>query len=414
MVKVNFIEDEPYVLAATGVKISQSPFEKSLEDIYEECRENPEKSKKLVNGIIKKHEHRILEDFLPYAVTLDELSRLASIYLWRNVNAPNLVYGAGIEASLRVVEPREFVSGIENFGKKTYEAYQRAVKDFKVPNQDARYMIPEGTLTRMIFSAPPRYLNKLANFLANTPLNELRKIGKEFKEIVERKFGIEDEEKVPSFWRFWGEGNGIGERTETKISTLGGDPYSTSLNARVSGSLSMYAQLVRQRQFLCNPEPLESIARKKRFVLPSSFPEEVKKDYEEIAEEASEKQAELIDNKDPGFAHYLLLGQEAKAKVYGKGQGVLETSRSRGCGVAQWEIRSKVGVPITRELASHENIRDEIGPRCWREGRCLEPATFKEKLSECPVYISEGKWEDKSLEGILELLEEPTQSFEIS
>jgi hypothetical protein len=56
MVKVGFIEDKPIVIAAVAAKISQTPFEKgSIEQLYEESRENEEKSKKLVEIMEREH-----------------------------------------------------------------------------------------------------------------------------------------------------------------------------------------------------------------------------------------------------------------------------------------------------------------------------------------------------------------------
>jgi len=106
----------------------------------------------------------ILSDFLPYVVTLEDISRFGAIYLRRNVNVHNLISGAGIEASLRVVRPNRYNEIVSDLGKIAFQVYQKAI-DLGVLEQDARYMLPEGTLTRMIFSAPPRYLIKLANAL---------------------------------------------------------------------------------------------------------------------------------------------------------------------------------------------------------------------------------------------------------
>jgi len=50
--------------------------------------------------------------------------------------------------------------------------------------------------------------------------------------------------------------------------------------------------------------------------------------------------------------------------IYGKGSGIVETSKTRSCGAAQWEIWNVVGIPITRELAKYEELKKESGPRC--------------------------------------------------
>jgi len=410
MVKVGFLEDEPAILAAVGVKISQTPFEEgSIQDLYEECQKNPEESKKMVNSIMKKHGHMILADFLPYAIILEDLSRFAAIYLWRNVNIYNLIMGAGIEASLRVVKPNRYNVVVSDLGKTAFEIYQWLLEQ-GIPNQDARYVLLEGTLTRMIFSAPPRYLIKLAKALQSTPLLELQEIGERISILIRDRFGLEiPEEALPSQWSFWGT-----EEIKEGISLdYQGTIHALSLNMGILGSLAMYAQLVRQRLLLCAIESFEGVARSGRFVVPPTFPGEAIEYYKEIASEAKISQMELIKKKDPNFVYFLLLGQVAKANIYAKGSGVLENSKARSEGVAQWEIRNTVGIPITRELAKYPELQKEIGPRCWREGICIEPATFKTKKSVCKAFTqSGGNWKG-SLEDLLEVLKEPYETFSL-
>ena len=142
MVRINFLEDEQAILAALGVKISQTPFEKgNIQDLYKECRKNREEAKKLVNGVMKFHQHLIFGDFLPYAITLEDISRMAALYFWRNVSSLNLVFGAGIEASFRVIRPNRYNEVVSDFGKIAFRIYQKAI-DLGVPEQDARYLLP--------------------------------------------------------------------------------------------------------------------------------------------------------------------------------------------------------------------------------------------------------------------------------
>ena len=438
MVKIGFLKDEPIILAAVAAKISRTPFEKgNIEDLYEECRgkELEEKAKKLensghfkraeglreesrkrikdseklVNRIMRGSRHLIFGDFLPYAITLEDLSRLAAVYLWRNVAVHNLLVGMGLETSLRLIKANRYNKIVSDFGENAFETYEKAI-ELGVPEQDARYMLPEGTLTRMIFTAPPRYLVKLAHALQGTPLLELQEIGDKIETLVEKKFSFRiPKEELPSKWEFWGKTD-----IEQKIYLdYGGTIHSLSLNGKIQGSLSMYAQLVRQRQILCCIEPLEGIARKARFVLPKSFPDSARKDYLEIAASVHEEQMKLIEKKDPNFVYFLLLGQVASSIIYGKGAGIIETSRARSEGVAQWEIRNEVGIPLTRELAKHKELRDQIGPRCWREGRCIEPTTFKTRKQVCRAFeISNGNWKG-SLEELLDVLSEPYETFTI-
>jgi len=204
MVKVGFLEDEPAILAAVAAKISRTPFEKgSIEDLYLESKRNRKRSIELVNRIMKESGHMIFGDFLPFAITLEDLSRFAAIYLWRNVNTQNLIFGAGIEASFRVVKPNRFNKVVSGFGKETFKLYQKLL-EIGIPEQDARYVLPEGTLTRIIFSAPPRYLLKLSNALKSTPLEELKEIGEKISKLVLEKFELEiPEETLPSEWNLW-------------------------------------------------------------------------------------------------------------------------------------------------------------------------------------------------------------------
>jgi thymidylate synthase ThyX len=410
MVKVNFLEDEPAIFAAVGVKISQTPFENgSIKDLYEECKADKKKSRELVNMIMKKHGHLILGDFLSYAITLEDMSRLSAVYFWRNVNANNLVFGAGIEASFRVIKPNRYNKIVIDFGKAAFDIYEKAVNS-GISAQDARYILPEGTLTRMIFSAPPRHLGKLADSLKNTPLQELKEIGEKIEILIKEKFKLElPREELPSKWKFWGK-----EKIKDGIFLDYREKnHSLSMNMAVKGSLAMYGQLVRQRQILCDIEPLEEIAKSGIFIVPPSFPEKIKKDYKKIADLACKKQIELIKKQDPNFAYFLLLGQRAKSMIYGKGFQVIEMSKARSEGVAQWEIRNEVGIPITRELAKYKELIKEIGPRCWREGQCKEPQTFKTKNNICKAFFQAGGNWKGSLEELLEVLNKTYETFTV-
>jgi hypothetical protein len=410
MVKIKFFKDEAIIISALAAKISQTPFEEGdIETLYKECKLDQKKSKELVNRIMINSGHLVLGDFLPYAITLEDISRMAAVYIWRNVNTRNLVFGAGIEASFRVIKPNRYNEISREIGERALKSYDKAVS-LGVLEQDARYLLPEGTLTRMIFSAPPRHLLKIANCLKDTILPELKEIGTKIEKIVLREFGFENPgESLPSKWSFWGE-----EKISEKISLSCQKNNSIALEMGIKGSLSMYAQLVRQRQLLCEMEPLESIAKNSEFVLPSTFPENIRQDYKEIAEIARSKQAELIQKRDPSFVYFLLLGQQAFSMIYGNGPSILETSKSRSEGVAQWEIRNKVGIPLTRELLrQNESFKKIIGPRCWREGRCVEPKTFRETKNVCRAFLKDkGHWQG-NLEELLKTLEEPCQTFKI-
>lgn len=404
MVKVGFLADEPIILAAVAAMVSRTPFERgSIEDLYNMAKTSKKESIELVNKIMKQMGHMIFGDFLPYAVTIEDLSRFAALYFWRNVNVQNLIFGAGIEASFRVLKPNKFNEVISDFGKEAFDCYQKII-NLGVPEQDARYILPAGMLTRIIFSAPPRYLAKIANILKNTPLEELRELGQKISELISKKFNLNiPEEFVPSRWQIWG-GKTIKLEMRVNYRKMTDLPF---LNGGISGSLSMYAQLVRQRLILCDIEPLEGIARQNGFIIPPTFPQEAVEIYKNIAEKAKKRQVDLIEKKDPNFVYFLLLGQEARAKIYGFGSALIESSKTRSCGTAQWEIRNIFGIPLTFKLARYTKLKTEIGPRCWREKRCIEPSTFKTKTQVCQAFLKyKGNWRE-DLEDLLNILQQP-------
>jgi thymidylate synthase ThyX len=170
MVKISFFEGEFVAISALAAKVSQEPFESgSLKDLYESCLDNIEDCKSFINSVVARG-HLIPGDISTNAVGLEYISRFAAIYIWRLVNVYNLIFGAGIEASLRVIEPKEYLEFVSKFAERTFKVYREAI-DMGALNQDARYLIPEGVLTRMVFSAPPRYLLKIASSLIGSPLD---------------------------------------------------------------------------------------------------------------------------------------------------------------------------------------------------------------------------------------------------
>ncbi|MEA2065751.1 MAG: hypothetical protein U9O65_01405, partial [Thermotogota bacterium] len=61
---------------------------------------------------------------------------------------------------------------VGDFGKQAFGLYEKILEE-EVPGQDARYVIPESALTRVIFAISPRYLLKLHNILKNSPVKSL-------------------------------------------------------------------------------------------------------------------------------------------------------------------------------------------------------------------------------------------------
>ncbi len=407
MVKIAFLKDETFILIALALKISRTPFEKgSIDKLYKECLADRQGSREFANRVMSKFRHLIPGDFLDYAITLEDISRFAAIYLWRNVSAPNQIFGAGLETSFRRISPVSYTGTLGSFGKMTFKSYEEAL-GLEVPREDAKYILAEGALTRMIFFAPPRYLLKLADILKSTLLPELKEIGEKFDLLVKQKFHLKmHKERILSKWKFW-----TTKPTNQGIKLSGQGTLETiSLDMTTRASLSTLADLVRQRQMLCNIESLQGITRKRTFVIPSSFPEETGEIYRELAKKAIQEQRKRIKKRDPSFVYFLLLGQEARVDIYGKGAGVIGISNARTSGAAHWEIRNKIGIPITRALAKYEFLLNQIGPRCWWQKKCTEP---KDTKAMCKAFAqAKGRWKG-TLEQLLQILDEPYGTFTI-
>jgi thymidylate synthase ThyX len=408
--EIRFFQDKPKVIATLAAKISQSSLSKSLDELYQESK----KEEDFGYRIIEKYNHRIFGDFLNYAIVFEGISRLACIYIWRNVNSLNNVYGAGIETSFRVVRPEKFIFDDPLFFecKKLYDrAIEKGIKE-----QDARYVLPEATLTRLILSFPPRYFSKL--LYALNDLDEFREIKGSLEKILKEEFGYDSLEALPTEWKFFGDWKREKEELSIDYRKIDGeiDKNSLSLNAYISGSLAMYAQLVRQRQNLCIIEPFSSIAENAEFVLPNSFDEEMKREYMALAKEMNKKQRELLKKYNPNFAYYLLLGQKADARFYGKGIGIIETCKHRSCGTAQWEIRNKIGLPLLKELIKI-GLEKEATPLCYSAKKCIEPVTFKTKKSSCKIfneYLANNKsFNSLSLDELFDYLSDPIKTFRV-
>jgi len=406
--EIKFFQDKPNIIANLAAKVSQSPLSKNVYEIYEESK----KEAKFAYNICKKYKHMVFGDFLNYAVVFDGISRFSCLYLWRNVNSLNNVYGVGIETSFRVVKPEKFVFDDELF-LKCKKVYDRAIEK-GIKEQDARYVLPEATLTRLILSFPPRYFSKLL-YAFKENLGEFQEIKRGLEKILKENFDYDIYEDLPTSWEFFGVWKKEKEDLEIDYKKIDGkiDIYSLSLNAYVSGSLAMYAQLVRQRQFLCIIEPISNIVENSEFVLPNSFDKELEELYMGLAEEMSKKQKELLNKGDLNFVYYLLLGQKADARLYGKGISVIETSKRRSCGVSQWEIRNKVGLSLLKKL-KEIGLEKESSPACYINKKCIEPSVFKTKKSVCKIFNNYlGALDKLTIEDIFLYLSEPIKTFKV-
>jgi len=364
-VRVLVVEDEPWNIRRLAVEVTSTSPSVPIEELVEGVRsKGVEENRRYVTGIVKKFGHNIVLEFGRRALILDGVSRFTALYIWRMINIHNQIYGAGLETSLRLVKPpfRCIDEHSERIYKRAEPLYLELVEK-GVPTQDARYVLPEGVQTRIIFNFDPgleRYWLKIVNGLL-PKLEEHETIAEE----ICRHLGghVQTFEEPPTVWRYEGLGPLPRHRGEY------GPAFSGPMVAwAIDGSLSMYAQLVRQRLALVVLRPIRGIAESATFTVPPSFDSHQEEAYKEVAYKAAEEQerAEFV-----GYS--LLLGQVAYADFYIYGPWAIEKmAEARSCGTAQWEIRTLIGVPLAREY--------DVPLRCERLGYCREPRRF-----ECPI-----------------------------
>ncbi|MEM5819971.1 MAG: FAD-dependent thymidylate synthase [Candidatus Aenigmatarchaeota archaeon] len=383
MPNISLINEDILTIQCIAAYFSQTNFKISTNEIINKVKEMSEKEKsKLIEKIVNSFGHNIIYEINSPAVIFDDISRFSMLSIWNMISSQKEIYGSGIETSLRLVKPENHVKEIDkNYYYNILEKYEKLIEK-GIPIQDARYIIPEAATTRAIISMPSRYINKLGSTLKNSELKELKDIGENLSKIVKDIEGFEPKEEKVEEWKIFG-------NYESKESYMSfskcKEKYSLYFHSE-HNSLSSLAQLVRQRELEIKIEPVESIVRKRKFIIPPNFGKDAKEIYKEVAKDSLEKQTELLEEKNPNFVYYLLLGQSAEVDIYGYDKGIYNFCNSRICGTSQWEIRN-LAIPVTKKL--YELGKRDIGPKCYREKRCTEPSTFKSKHSTCPIYNKE-------------------------
>lgn len=410
MVEVTLVEDNPWVIRATATRLTQDSMD--WRTILEEEKGRPladciKYIKRVAGEVVyreggektrKGYGHPIAAEFGNRAIVLDGISRISALYLWRNINALSELYCDGLERSFRVQRPP--FRCIDEESTALYElgldAYAKGAER-GIPTEDLRYVFPEGLLTTVMLNAPvgtERYFAKLVNAFGKWPLKEHEELGNGVKKIIEEEFDFFSEETPTSEWEMWER-----EWDEKDMIILAKNLSSSIINKTVDGSLSLYAQLVRQRMGNTEIEPLENIVRRPRFEVPYKFDEEMQRAYREIATKAVEVQMRHVEQKDPNFVYNILLGQKARAVFHTVGNNGQSTAKARCCGTAQWEIRNKIGIPLAESLG--------MGAKCYENKICREPPKSKEK---CPI---KGDWTKLSREEGRERLRVPLSDFEV-
>ncbi len=408
--EIKLIEEKrPLILGAVAGKISQYSLDKKVEEIIEEIKKKGQEEIEKYISRVMGYGHLVLGEIEDRAIVFDKITRAAALFLWSNVSAHRQMFGAGVEASFRIISPKYFHPSLEKeFVDRALKLYYAAIDKGTFP-QDARYVLPEGTQTRIIFAPKFRYIIKLANaFKQYDNIEEFKEIGERLTDIVKGAgWGAIITEELPSeVWEILSDKIIIRNRNEDKKNKRKSSIRKSECETPtlcIKGlyiSLSALAQLVRERMMFAYPEPLSNLPYNAEFVIPKSFEDhpDIVENYKELAKYAVKKQRELLDKGDPNFIYYLLMGQVIKVNIEGwRNNPIIQSASKRGCGVAQHEIRGKYGVPLIFALYYGADII--AGPPCVSEGICTEPSTFKKKFSTCelfPVYL-EMKKHEKSL-----------------
>jgi hypothetical protein len=397
MVEVVLIEGAPERISSFATRLTQNPLD--WREILKQEKEKPiEKCIQYIEKVAVDYEHLIAAEFGNRAIVFGDISRLSSLYLWRNIGAPNEVYGDGLERSFRIQAPP--FTCIDAESTRLYElgldAYVKGAER-GIPNEDLRYVLPKAVQTTVVLNAPigtERYIAKLANAFKKWPLEEHEELRNGLLKIIGKGYHFFSEEEPASEWKLWGR-----EWTEEDMTVPSKNPFSSIINKTTDGSCSMYAQLVRQRMGLTEIEPAENIVRRARFELPHTFDREMETAYREIAAKAVETQTRYLNRKDPNFVYYLLLGQKGRGIFHTGGKNGESTAESRCCGAAQWEIRNKIGIPIAEFL--------EMGSKCYENKKCTETKKSRDK---CPI---KDDWPKLALEETRERLRVPLKDFEV-
>ena len=372
--RLRVVEDDPWNIRRLAIEITRTPTDVSIEELIEKVRVmSVEKNRKFVLNIVKKYGHYVVLEFGKRALLFDKVSRFTALYIWRMINTHNQVYLSGLETSFRLITPP--FKCIDKYSERVYKkakyVYDAAL-DQGIPPQDARYVLPEGVLTRIIFNFDPcteRYWGKIKNGLIGDLPEHKRII-----EFLDRELCNVPYENTTTRWHLMKKETSRKRRTNS--AWIYGHYYyfirkdATIAIMRLCGSLSMYAQLVRERLASVELEPIYSIKFRSSFVVPPSFTKDIMESYMDVIDKALHEQ-----HKASFPAYAFLLGQAAEAifRVYGL-DAIKKIIYARCCGSAQWEIRNVVGIPLAEAYG--------VPIKCSLLGYCPEPKTFA-----CPIRM---------------------------
>ncbi len=352
--------------------------EVNIEEAIDYFNKNPLEAKKLVERVYSKYRHQSIGEFSTLGIYLKDTSRLFNFVGWIPIGAPRGVQGVGTEKSLRRTRPRNYVEvnpKLNFFNENAFQTYQELVNS-KLPEEDARYVLPLSTKSEEIMQIPlGRELGKWSNYLMRLPFKETREVGKALYFWNYEMTGIRVEE-IPSdenFMPLKSEEKSFSRKImETKLKS--GDAYYDTLTEtlvmRIKGSIASFHQEVRDRQELLRWPSWEEVVFNDKCIIPRRL----------------KKRARTLGDV---YDHsYIVAGTMWKEGNYeaavlcqplGKEMDVISTIHGRAnikytfmlrtCLKAQEEIRERF-LKVAKKV--EKNFGEKLGPRCETEGICYE------------------------------------------
>ena len=397
--KIFFLLGDPIQLSALKTSISTAAQffvrkyklpeirdEDSLRETISFLNENENAGKNFLKNVYR-YGHRSVCESYNHAFLLLGVSRYATFKFWLPARPSCDVIAEGVEMSLRRVEARDYVKPskfVEESAEKSFDIYHRLLKR-GIPKQDARYALAFSTKTMVMWHAPlGREVGKIANFLKDDPVKEVREIGKTLKNFNDNLFGINFVERPSGgelpIHRNEEEINFENFNPKKKVQNVSYDPTLQTVKALVKESITSTHQHIRNRKTHFIHASLERSLYQLDFVYPPTCRGETQETLKEHYTEMKEKLLDAyLERRMEDFLYSMPLGKEILHKIYiWNNEDISYTIALRTCLKAQHEIRG-IYNQIMNEIK--DKFPGKLGPNCVIQGKCEEFG--KEK---CQLY----------------------------
>ena len=367
-------------------KLPEIRDEDSLKEVISFLNENEEAGRKFLKSVYE-YGHRSVCESYSQAFLFLGVSRYATLKFWLPARPSCDVMVEGVEMSLRRVEAKDYVrasSLVKECAEESFEVYHELLKR-GVPKQDARYALNLSTKTMVMWQAPlGREVGKIANFLRNDAVREVREIGEAIKKFNDGLFGIDFVEK-PS-----GGEMPIYKREEDidlknfdpnkKVQNVSYDLKLQTMKALVKESITSTHQHIRNRKTHFIHASVERSLYQLGFVYPPTCRKGetnkvLKRHYIEMERRLLNTS---LEKEKESVIYSMPLGKELLHEIYiWNNEDISYTISLRTCLKAQHEIR-KVYSQMMNEIRN--KFPGKLGPNCIVKGKCEEFGKEKCKL----------------------------------